>query len=108
MMMAKVFANEQPTEPVPTARPVENKKPRMAIAIEHLDHAHGHINRAMQVLSSIILDLQRGADFIGGYRDSLIKTVDDAGGDVEAAIESQIREFIPKSYRTPAAEDQSA
>jgi hypothetical protein len=72
-----------------------NVKPKMLIAIEHLDSANSHMNSAMTVLSSVILDLQKGADFIARYRDSLIKSVEDSGGD----IESQIKEFLPKRLR---------
>jgi hypothetical protein len=91
--MAEPTAIRQPSE-VPS-------KPKMQIAIEHLDHAHEHLNRAMSVLSSVIFDLQKGADFIANYRDSLIKTLENVGGDVQASIESQIKEFIPKNYRQP-------
>src|SRR5215469_802571 len=76
-----------------------NMKPKMMMAIEHLDAANSHMNSAMQVLSSVILDLQKGADFITRYRDSLIKTVEETGGDVKASIESQIQDFIPKRLR---------
>ena len=74
----------------------DNLKPKMTIAIEHLDAAQSHMNKAMEVLSSVIFDLQKGADFIARYRDSLIKTVEDTGGNVAQAIESQIRDYIPK------------
>ena len=73
-----------------------NVKPKMLIAIEHLDAANTHMNSAMSVLSSVILDLQKGADFITRYRDSLIQSVEESGGDIKGSIESQIREFIPK------------
>jgi hypothetical protein len=72
-------------------------KPKMQVAIEHLDQAGTHMNKAMTVLSSIILDLQKGADFITQYRDSLFKTLEDAGGN--ASIESQMKEFIPRRHR---------
>jgi hypothetical protein len=52
----------------------------------------------------VIFDLQKGSDFIGRYRDSLIKTIEETGGDVTASIESQIRDFIPKTHR-PAHEE---
>ena len=63
------------------------------------------MNKAMSVLSSVILDWQKAADFISHYRDSLVRTVELADGDVEQSIESQIKEFIPRHYRAPAAED---
>jgi len=76
-----------------------DSKPKMMFAIEHLDSSIAHLNSAMEVLSSVILDLQKGADFITKYRDSLIRTVEDTGGNVSQAIESQIRDFIPKRPR---------
>ena len=98
--MANVtFAEKQPTE-LPS-------RPKMQIAIEHLDHAHQHMNQAMTVLSSVVFDLQKGADFIGRYRDSMIKTLEQTGGDVTASVENQIREFIPKSYRPPQQAEES-
>jgi hypothetical protein len=74
-------------------------KPKVQIAIEHLDHAFEHMNQAMSVLSSVVFDLQKAADFVARYRDSMIKSLEETGGDVGPAIESQIREFIPKAYR---------
>jgi hypothetical protein len=71
-------------------------KPKMQIAIEHMDRAYEHMNKAMSVLSSMVFDLQKGADFIARYRDSLIKTLEETGGDVQPSIEAQIRDFIPK------------
>jgi hypothetical protein len=72
-------------------------KPKMLMAIEHLDAANNHMNSAMQVLSGIIFDLQKGADFITRYRDSLVKSVEATGGEV--TIEEQIRDFIPQRLR---------
>jgi hypothetical protein len=77
----------------------EDLKPKMMYAIEHLDAANNHMNSAMNVLGSVIHDLQKGADFIARYRDSLIKTVENTGGNTTQAIESQIRDFIPKRAR---------
>jgi len=74
-------------------------KPKMMFAIEHLDSSIAHLNSAMEVLSSVILDLQKGADFVTKYRDSLIKTVEETGGNMTQAIESQIRDFIPKRLK---------
>jgi hypothetical protein len=74
-------------------------KPKMLIAIEHLDSANSHMNSAMQVLSSVILDLQKGADFITRYRDSLVRSFEDSGGGHAQAVESQIKDFLPKRLR---------
>ena len=76
-------------------------RPRMTIAIEHLDQAQGHMHQVSKVLSSMILDLEKASDFIGRFRDSLIKTIEETGGDVQASIESQITDYVPKNYRPP-------
>jgi hypothetical protein len=81
-------------------------KPKMMFAIEHIDSSITHLNSAMEVLSSVVFDLQKGADFLAKYRDSLIKTVDETGGNVSQAIESQIRDYIPK--RTKDGKDQGS
>jgi hypothetical protein len=78
---------------------MSDAKPKMMFAIEHIDSSITHLNSAMEVLSSVIMDLQKGADFLTKYRNSLIKTVEDTGGNVTQAIESQIRDFIPKRMR---------
>jgi hypothetical protein len=83
----------------------EDLKPKMMYAIEHLDAANNHMNSAMNVLGSVIHDLQKGADFIARYRDSLIKTVENTGGNTTQAIESQIRDFIPKRVRDEPVKD---
>jgi hypothetical protein len=77
----------------------------MQIAVAHLDQAFDHMNQAMTVLSSVIFDLQKGADFVRGYRDSLFRVVEDNGGDVTESVEHAIREFIPRNYRPPTAEE---
>jgi len=79
-------------------------RPRMTIAIEHLDQAQGHMHQVSKVLSSMILDLEKASDFIGRFRDSLIKTIEETGGDVQSSIEHQIADFVPKNYRPPAAQ----
>jgi len=77
------------------------RRPKMYAAIEHLDAAHDHMIKAMNVLASVTLDWQKAADFIATYRNSLVETVETAGGDVGASIEHEIRDFIPKNYRPP-------
>lgn len=77
----------------------QGPKPKMQVAIEHLDNAHKELDLAMTVLSSVVFDIQKGADFVARYRDSLIKTINETGGDVTKSIESQIRDYIPKGSR---------
>jgi len=78
-----------------------NGKPRFHMAVEHLDKAHEHMDCAMTILSSVIFDLQKGANFIASYRDSLVKTIEASGGDVAMAIEQQIQDFVQPKYRQP-------
>jgi hypothetical protein len=92
------MANEKP----------ENPKPKMLLAIEHLDAAHDHMVKAMNLLSSIIFDWQKAADFMARYRDSLVKTVEQSGGDVAETIESQIRDFIPKARQQEQEREDAA
>jgi hypothetical protein len=100
-----IFASRQPVSSNGETQVPE--RPKVHMMIEHLDQAQMHMQAAMQVCSSVIMDLEKGAAFIGRYRDSLVKAVAESGGDEAASIEHQIREFIPKSYRPPEADAQS-
>jgi hypothetical protein len=77
----------------------QQDRPKMLIAIDHLDQAFDQINAAMNTMSSWIYDLQRVADYVARNRDGMIQTVEEMGGDVTASIEHQIRDFIPKSRK---------
>ena len=74
-------------------------KPKVQVVIEHLDHAAAHLNEAGRKLAAVVMDIEKGADWIAQYRDSMIKALEETGGDVAPAIESQIRDFIPKHLR---------
>jgi len=87
-------------------QPKQNDKPKMLLAIEHLDAANSHMESAMNILSSIIMDWSKAADFIVSYRNSLVKTIEETGGDVKQSIESQFREFIPKKFKGDGNEEQ--
>ena len=91
----------KPTEPVETApQPtIGNNRPRMVIVIECLDNACGWANRAAKHLAAMTLDVEQYADKLGNFRDSLIKAMEVTGGDVGAAVESQIREFVGTNQR---------
>jgi hypothetical protein len=77
----------------------EQVKPKTQLAIEHLDNALQEMNKAIRIFNSVIMDLEKGATFISTYRDSLIKSIEGAGGDVQRAIEAQIKDFLPKRLR---------
>jgi hypothetical protein len=76
-----------------------NLRPKVLVGIEHLDHAVGHISAASRVFASVALDLEQRASYMGSYRDSMIKAVEETGGDIGAAVESQIREFVGANQR---------
>jgi hypothetical protein len=76
-------------------------RPKMIAVIENLDIAFEAMNRAGQILASTVLDIERGSDWISKFRDGLIKTVEETGGDVTQAVEGQIRDFIGKKYQQP-------
>src|SRR6516164_2059 len=83
-------------------------KPKLQYVIEYLDHSYEYVLRAMQLLSSIHKDLEKGADFIAGYRDSMIKAMESTGGQVGGKIEMEIGEFLQKKYRPLPNEEQQA
>ena len=78
---------------------MNEQKPKTLIAIEHLNAAHRNMEQAVAIFNSVILDLEKGATFIQTYRDSLVKSVEAGGGDVQRAIEAQIKDFLPKRLR---------
>jgi hypothetical protein len=78
----------------------DNGKPQKSKwhgVIDHMAAAEQHMGEAMNLLSLINFDLQKGADFIRRYKESLIKTITESGGEVEqGSVEEQIRDYIPK------------
>jgi hypothetical protein len=86
----------------------DNGKPQKSKwhgVIDHMAAAEQHMGEAMNLLSLINFDLQKGADFIRRYKESLIKTITESGGEVEqASVEEQIRDFIPKALHREAQE----
>ena len=51
----------------------------------------------------MILDLEKATDFISRFRDSMIKSLDEVGGDVQGSIETQIKDYLPPKYKEPNA-----
>jgi hypothetical protein len=92
-----IFATKQPTAVEPT--PAAVTRPKMIVVIECLDQAYEYANRAGQHLAAMTLDVEQLADRLGHFRDSLIKSLEQSGGDVGAAVESQIREFVGQNQR---------
>ena len=103
-----IFTSRQPSNGGEASTTNVPDRPKLHMMVEHLDQAQMHMNAAMQVCSSVIMDLEKAAGFIGRYRDSLVKAIADTGGDPAAAIEHQIRDFIPKHYRAGERQDEQA
>jgi hypothetical protein len=84
----------------------DNGKPQKSKwhgVIDHMAAAEHHMGEAMNLLSMINFDLQKGADFIRRYKESLIKTITESGGEIEqGTVEEQIKEFIPKALHRDA------
>ena len=91
--MAEATAIRQPTE-VPA-------RPKMLIVIEDLDSAQGAMQHAIQVLFSMIKDLEKGSDWIGSFRDSFLRTLEQSGGDIGAILETDIKQYIGNKHRVP-------
>jgi hypothetical protein len=99
MIMVALFGNKQQPADVAAPVPVPNNRPRMVLVIECLDNAHAWANQGAKYLAAMTLDVEQYADKLGNFRDSLIKAMEVTGGDVGAAVESQIREFVGTNQR---------
>lgn len=87
-----------------TANPPAEQKSRWQLVIDHLNASHRHLSDAMNLLSQINFDLQKGADFISRYRDNLIGVIEANGGQIEQdSVEEQIKEFLPKALQRDEA-----
>jgi hypothetical protein len=89
--MAEPTAIRQPSE-VPA-------RPKMLIVIEDLDSAQGSMQHAIQVLFSMIKDLEKGSDWIGSFRDSFLRTLEQSGGDIGAVLENDLKQYIGNKHR---------
>ena len=88
-----------------TARqPEMPSKPKLVEVIECLDAAESHLHQANNKLSAIIMGIEKLSDHIHRFKESFIKTVAESDGDIQASIEHQIKEFVPKNYRRPEPE----
>ena len=82
-------------------QPEMPSKPKLVEVIECLDAAESHLHQANNKLSAIIMGIEKLSDHIHRFKESFIKTVAESDGDIQASIEHQIKEFIPKNYRRP-------
>jgi hypothetical protein len=73
----------------------------MLIVIEDLDTAQGSMQHAIQVLFSMIKDLEKGSDWIGSFRDSFLRTLEQSGGDIGAILETDIKAYVGNLKRVP-------
>jgi hypothetical protein len=91
---------KKPDGQVPTSGDNGKPKSKWQVVIDHMDAAHKHMGEAMNALSMINFDLQKGADFIARYRESLVKTIQEAGGEIEqGSVEEAIRDYVPKAIQ---------
>jgi hypothetical protein len=97
-----------PMAKAPNDAPADRAPSRWQGVIDHLNASHAHLGQAMDILSTITFDLQRGADFIMKYRDSLINAIEANGGRIEqGSVEQQIADFLPKRMRDEQQQESS-
>jgi hypothetical protein len=96
--MANPFRPKQATSGETAVEPAISR-PRMVLVIEALDNAYSWANQAAKYLAAMTLDVEQHSDKLGHFRDSLIKTMEQTGGDIGAAVEGQIREFVGNNQR---------
>jgi hypothetical protein len=77
-------------------------RPRMIAIVECFDQIIDNMHRANRILGSMMLDIEKAADWATKTRDGLIQTIEERGGDVAQAVEGQMRDFIgDKKYQQP-------
>lgn len=80
--------------------PQQGERPsRFQSMIEHLTHASNHVEEALNIVSTLNHDLSRANNFLINFRDTLVRTITDNGGEAVENIETQIRDFLPKALR---------
>ena len=86
----------------------KNNRPRILAVIECIDAAYEQMVNANRILGSVMLEIEKGADWMVKFRDGLVTAVEATGGDVTQAVEGQIRDFIGnKKYQQPQTEGHS-
>lgn len=89
-------------KPTPQEIPVEQpNKSRFQIILDDLTVAHKRMDHAATMFSTLIVDIEKGMNFVDSFRRDLITAVQEAGGSVDgtASIEEAISDFIPKNLK---------
>lgn len=68
-------------------------------ALEDFKSAHGHLDRAAHYFSTLMMDAEKGMNFIDKFRQDLTQALQDSGTPIESDIEEQIADFIPKNVK---------
>jgi hypothetical protein len=89
-----IFAKQQP--PIPEGRKMEVKS-RFHELLDDIDAAQKKFEHAQTVLSSIMLDLQKGVNFADRIRNDLSKAIEDHGG-LPAVLEADIESTVVNQY----------
>jgi len=76
--------------------PEQPQKSRFQIILDDLNEAHIRMDHAAHLFSTLIMDVEKGMNFIDKFRRDLTQAIEDAGG-TPSHIEEQIAEFVPKA-----------
>jgi hypothetical protein len=78
-------------------------------AVYHLNQSMRHLSAFQDTLSMINFDVQKAQEFMEGYRNALVNTMQTNGGEVSpGTIEMEIQEFLPKALRRSKDEQKDA
>jgi hypothetical protein len=85
-------------QPVESSVADQPNKSRFQLILDDLNIAHKRLDHAAHLFSTLIVDVEKGINFVDKFRHDLTEAIQDAGGTaVETAhIEEAIAEFLPK------------
>lgn len=74
---------------------------RFQLILDDLNEAHKRMDHAAHLFSTLILDVEKGMNFVDKFRRDLTAAIEETGGTVSDAanIEEQIADFIPKNVK---------
>lgn len=78
----------------------EQTRSRFQLILDDLNAAHKRMDHAAHLFSTLIVDIEKGMNFVDKFRRDLVEAVQEAGGTViDSDIEEAISEFIPKHVK---------
>jgi hypothetical protein len=78
-------------------------------AVYHLNQSMRHLTAFQDVLSMVTFEVQKAHEFMAGYRNALVNTMQANGGEVSpGTVEMEIAEFLPKALRRSKDEHKDA